>query len=65
MRIKCKCGEPMRFVGSMGMQMAGGFGSVVGVECPDPKCKRNKVLLAQQWIESLEWHPEEKAMGRK
>lgn len=65
MTIKCQCGAPLRYLGSIGINIAGGLGSVVGVECPDPKCRKHRVIPAKDWVESLEWGPEEKAAGYK
>jgi len=65
MAILCTCGNPLRFLGSIGVQIAGGFGEVVGVECPDKECGKTRVIHATEWIESLEWGPEEKLRGMK
>ena len=64
MTIKCpSCNSPMRFLGSIGVQIAGGFGEVVGIECSDENCKKHRVVLSTEWLASLEWGPEEKLRG--
>lgn len=54
MSIKCECGEPMRYVGKT-MVLINLFPTeLVGIECHDLKCRKNRVMRSDKWTESLE-----------
>lgn len=57
MTIKCTRGQPMRFLGQIGIQVNGGFAQVVGIECPDEKCRKHRVVESDVWIRSLQEAP--------
>ena len=54
MVIKCTCGQPMRFLKSIVVQLGNGLQEVVGIECPDENCKKHRVVDSQTWLNSLQ-----------
>ena len=53
MTLKCTCGQPMRFLKSITLQLGNGFQEVVGIECHDEKCKKHRVVTSDVWMASL------------
>jgi len=57
MGIKCSCGQPMRYVGSTMVLIGIVPTKLVGIECPERSCAKQRVVKDREWVESLREFP--------